>query len=330
LYEQNIANNLAASRAAYETAVKLAPSSSPAIGALGSTEAEAAAGEWEAALKHDREAATLDPRSALPAARLALLLLYLRRYPEARAEAERGLLAVPTDPSLVADRAASFIGEGDVAAARAALRDVAPELDRATLVVYATRNSRLSTFGSRLAYWVLDGADRALVLTLSPAAFDNNRAEWGRARAELYWLAGDTTRARHYADSALVTFDAQIAGAPNVYDLYLYRGLLLAHLGQRVGAVQEGEHGLALAQATKNSFIIPYARQVLARIYVATGDHGRAIAQLDSLLALPYYVSPAWLKVDPTWAPLRGDPRFERLLAQPPMSPAAGTPEPAR
>jgi tetratricopeptide (TPR) repeat protein len=327
LYELVIANDLAASRTAGETAVKLSPSSALAIGALGST--EAGAGEWEAALKHDREAAALDPRSAFPPARLAFLLLYLRRYPEARAEAERGLLAVPTDPSLIANRAASFLGEGDVAAARAALRDVAPDLDRATLVVYATRTSRLTNTGARLAYWVLDSTDRALVLTLSPAAFDNNRAEWGRARAEVYWLTGDTVLARRYADSALVAFDAQMAGAPNVSDLHLYRGLLLAYLGQRGAAVQEGEHGLGLAHATKNSLIIPYARQVLSRIYVATGDHRRAIAQLDSILAVPYYVSPAWLNVDPTWAPLRGDPRFERLLTQPPMSPPLGTREPA-
>jgi hypothetical protein len=45
------------------------------------------------------------------------------------------------------------------------------------------------------------------------------------------------------------------------------------------------------------------------------GDHPRALDQLDSLLAKPYVISPAWLQVDPTWAPLTGDPRFERLIA---------------
>ena len=135
-------------------------------------------------------------------------------------------------------------------------------------------------------------------------------------RAELYWLAGDTVHARRYADSARVAFEAQLRATPNDYQRHLFRGLALAYLGQRAAAVREGERGLALAQATGNGYlIIPYARHVLARIYVAVDDHPHALDQLDALLAHPSYLSLAWLTIDPTWAPLKGDPRFERLLA---------------
>jgi hypothetical protein len=46
--------------------------------------------------------------------------------------------------------------------------------------------------------------------------------------------------------------------------------------------------------------------------------HRRAIGALDQqepLLKIPYYLSPGWLQIDPTFAPLRGNPRFERLVA---------------
>ena len=59
------------------------------------------------------------------------------------------------------------------------------------------------------------------------------------------------------------------------------------------------------------------ARVTLAEIYSRVGDYPHALDQLDSLLAKPFIISPAWLRIDPTWAPLRGDPRYERLIAQP-------------
>jgi len=266
--------------------------------------------QWPSALGHVRQAAALDPRSAGAADRLSVVLLWLRRYPEARAEAERGLTFAPADLALTEDRAMSRLGEGDLAGARAELQDIPPTLDRAALAAYMANFWDL--------YWALDSAERALVLTLHPSAFDDDRGIWGIVHAELYWLAGDTVRARRYADSARLAFETQLRATPDDYRRHLLHGLALAYLGQRGPAAREGERGFALAQATGEGYMnIPYARHVLARLYIATGDSPHALDQLDSLLARPYVISPAWLKVDPSWAPLTGAQRFEGLIAQP-------------
>jgi hypothetical protein len=58
-----------------------------------------------------------------------------------------------------------------------------------------------------------------------------------------------------------------------------------------------------------------YIQHQLVRIYLLVGEPEKALDQLEPLLKMPYYLSPGWLRIDPTFAPLKGNPRFERLVA---------------
>jgi hypothetical protein len=53
----------------------------------------------------------------------------------------------------------------------------------------------------------------------------------------------------------------------------------------------------------------------MVRLYLLAGEPERALDEVQTLLKKPYYVSPKWLEIDPTFAPLRGNPRFERLVS---------------
>jgi hypothetical protein len=58
----------------------------------------------------------------------------------------------------------------------------------------------------------------------------------------------------------------------------------------------------------------PYVQLQLARIYLLTGKPELALDQLEPLLQVPFYLSPGWLRLDPTFESLRGNPRFQRLV----------------
>ena len=72
---------------------------------------------------------------------------------------------------------------------------------------------------------------------------------------------------------------------------------------------------MALVPLSKDANTGAYVRHQLVRIYLLTGEQDKALDELEPLLKIPYYLSPAWLKIDPTFVPLHGNPRFERLIA---------------
>jgi tetratricopeptide (TPR) repeat protein len=163
--------------------------------------------------------------------------------------------------------------------------------------------------------WALDDTQQQLLLRLGPSVYDDDRGTWGIVRAQIYYLRGDRAKARIYADSARLGIEETLKATPDDAQRRAFLGLSLAYLGRKAEAVKEGERAVALVPASRDGYIGPYLQHQLARTYVLVGEPDKAIDQLESLLKMPYFLSPGWLRIDPNFAPLKGNPRFEKLVA---------------
>jgi serine/threonine-protein kinase len=164
-------------------------------------------------------------------------------------------------------------------------------------------------------YWVLDESQQREVLALPPSAFDDDRASWGIVRTELYRLRGDPVHAAAYADSARIALESQSRAAPDDAQRHVLLGLALAYLGRKAEAIREGRRGVELLPIAEDALTGPYVQLQLVRIYILTGEADLALDLLEPLLRIPFYLSPAWLRLDPAFEPLRGNPRFEGLAS---------------
>jgi serine/threonine-protein kinase len=289
--------------AEFQQGLQIAPTS---VGLLyGAAGAERALGKSEEALAHLQEALKVDPRSVTAAFRYAQTLMYLRRHDDAIAAADRGLALAPTNLDLLEIKAMTRVAQGDLVGARAIVRDVPVAVDPSNFVAY------LGSFFE--LYWLLDEGQQVLLLRQSPAPFDNDRAQWGIVLSELYWMRGDTAKARVMADSGRIALEDQLRASPQDAQLHVFHGLMLAYLGRVDEAIQEGERTVAQNPIAKDVYFNGYLTHQLARIYIVAGKRDKAIDQIEVLLRTPYYLTPAWLRIDPHFAPLRDMPRFQRV-----------------
>ena len=200
----------------------------------------------------------------------------------------------------------TYLLEGDLAGARAVLKAAPKEVEPTALVAYVASVADL--------VWVLDEAQRDLLVRLTPSAFDDDRGVWALCLTQAYALKRDEPNVRKYAESARAAFEEQLAAAPEDAQLHAELGLSLAYLGRKAEAIREAEKAMELLPISRDAYLGPYLQHQLVRVYILTGENEKALDKLEPLLKIPYFLTPGRLKIDPNFDALRQSPRFQKLV----------------
>jgi serine/threonine-protein kinase len=302
--EAYVDGNPAEALAIAEEGLRRAPNNADLLAAAAAQ--EQTLGRYENAVARLERGFAIDPRSAAISRRLGYALTVLRRYPEAMVAFERGITLAPGSIDLHQNMALALLGQGQVEPVRRIADHPSGGITRDRMIAYLCQFEEMG--------WALGPEQRARALELGPEHFADDRAAWGMARAHLYWLLGDKARARVWADTARIAFEQQLREAPDDAQYLVIHGVALAYLGRHADAIREGKRAVELLPSSRDVYFGPYIQHQLVRIYLVAGQHEAALDMLEPLLAMPYTLTPAWLKIDPMFDPVRHHPRFKKLL----------------
>jgi serine/threonine-protein kinase len=302
-YKQLVVNDVSGAIADGMAALRLRPNDAAMLRLASS--AEQILGQWPEALAHAEAAARVDPKGVATRSALATVRLQMRKYSEATALLKEIQAEAPS-LNILEYLAMTHLMQGDLASARRIIATTPAGSSREDLVAY---------FGLYYdLYWMLEDADQKLLASLGPDRFDGDRSNWALTMMQLHYHRGDRARARAFADSAQIEIRKQLVTAPDDPQRNLYLGFTQAVLGKKAEAIAAAERADRLAPVEKDQSTGPYIRHQLIRVYLVLGETEKALDVLERLVAIPYFLTPQYLAIDPNFAALRGNPRFEKLV----------------
>jgi serine/threonine protein kinase/Tfp pilus assembly protein PilF len=275
-------------------------------------------GQWDQSESYFNEAERLDPRNVNLLYQHALSYFHLRRFSKALRKFDQILNITPDDVDTLAMKATIAQAEGDLPRAAALLASLRPNADDPdaleTQVYQAILERRPEQIIPRL---------KEILTKPDPALGYYN----GQLRFWLGWaqdVGGDHAAAQETWRQARIELESFLKEQPENYALIGDLALTNAGLGDKAAALALAERAIAVIPVEKEAVDSAIPIEILARVAAQTGQPDRAIAALQKLFSIPYTgalakrvpLTPALLRLDPMFAPLRNDPRFQKLCEE--------------
>jgi serine/threonine protein kinase/Tfp pilus assembly protein PilF len=277
-------------------------------------------GQWERSEAYFNEAERLDPRNVNLLTQHAITDLALRRFPEALRKFDQVLDITPDDPDTLVQKAAVAQAEGDLPRASAILA----QLD-------FTADTQTEDWETKVYQAILERRPEQIIPRLKEVLAKPDPAVGfynGELRFWLGWaqeVGGDRAAAQETWRQARNELEPFLKEQQDNYGLIGDLALTNMGLGDKSAALALSERAIAANPIEKDALTGPVPIEVLARVAARVGEPDRAIAALQKLLSIPSSgglglgvpLTPALLRLDPMFDPLRNDPRFQKLTASP-------------
>jgi TolB-like protein/Tfp pilus assembly protein PilF len=275
-------------------------------------------GNWDESIAYSEQALALDPRNVELLNEAAFTFMILRQFPKAVKLYSRALDINPNDPDLMAFKADPYQAQGNLEEAAKVLSEINAQTRSTTAFVIKITHLRLERN--------LGEAVRLLQARLAQFNFgseiDKGINQVSLALAQR--LGGDISGTKVTAEQARNTLEPLCENEPNNALFAAVLSVANAALGEKDSALKEAERAIMLLPSVKDRVIGPGFEENLALIQTMVGENSRAISTLTRLLQTPYRgwlygrtpVTPALLRLDPIWDPLRADPAFQKLCEE--------------
>ena len=274
-------------------------------------------GEWDRSETYFNEAERLDPRNVSLLVQHAASYICLRRFPEALRKLDEVLTITPDDMDTVATKAAIAQAQGDLPRASALLAPLHPSADDTSVLEIQAYQAILERRPAHIIH-------RLKEILVKPDPALGNLS--GDLRFWLGWaqeVAGDHAAARESWRQTRNELDSFVIEQPENWNLVADLALTNMGLGNKAIALTLAERAMAVAPIEKDAVFGPAPIEILARVAARVGEPDRALAALQKLLSIPYEgalsnmpLTPALLRLDPMFDPLRSDPRFQKLCEE--------------
>ena len=265
-------------------------------------------GRWDEAAALLERCVDLNPLHVASTTELGLTLVTMRQYDKAERLLDRAIFLGPQDENAYVFKIMLYLlRDGDVESAKKTLIEASRE-------VVPTRLG-FELHGFPLSRILADTYAK-LLRDMPPEEYQfSDTVLFHIGLAEMYLQLGQEQKAREYWRQE----QPRLESARSLifqYDIELCLGLVYAGLGRKEDAIRLARKAMAKDPLEADAFLGTFQMQMAALIFVRTGLYDEAIEQLARLLSVPSETSPALLRIDPIWDPLRDYPGFRELVKE--------------